>query len=222
MSAVQIVGFVKGDWPAVLDHELQPNALALLTVNSEGAESYYFRLDPSRAGRQLITLKLPARFGSPPRIGLYTISVFQDAPGELTPAGFHIYGIGAGPRAVGSVALEELHFTPQQVAPQRKEKALYSFRSKNHFNKVSAEFVKVEYHGKIIIARMVNSEPLKGVEPRAEPYTGQWDGKAGKEAAENKGKISQGTHLLQIRAWVGDPKVADWVAVWSSDIVRVE
>jgi hypothetical protein len=150
MSSFQVVGFAKGNWPMVLDYELLPGTLGLVTVTSEGIEPYYYRLDPQLPGRQLIRLQLPARFGNPPRIGTYSVGAFADAAGELQPAMFRVYGIGAGERAVGSIALEDLKFGPPEIFPQRKDrdnKASYSFHPKNPFDKFTAEFVRVGLSG---------------------------------------------------------------------------
>jgi hypothetical protein len=140
MSEFDIVAFAKGAWPAVLDYELAPGSVGFLMLNSDGVNPFYYRL--SGPGRRMETLVLPQQFGPNPRISRYSIRVWQDQPGVTTPALFAIYGIGAGPRAVGSVNIDQMRFAPAVVLAGQ-DKAEYTFRARKPFDRVAAEFVRV-------------------------------------------------------------------------------
>lgn len=221
MSSLSVQGFVKGAWPVVLDFEMEVGALGLLTVTSDGLEPFFYRLDGTKVGRQLATLRLPQRFGERPRVGWYFVRVLSQGPGEVSPLYFRVFGLGAGPRAVGSVAIDQLRFQPGSIRPANKERVFYGFHSRSDFNKVSAEFLRVGLFNSQVIASLVDDEEIGDVR-RDENITNKfWDGKFGKVNKQFKGKPSLGQHVLQVRGWIGSKDVGDWVIAWSSELVRV-
>jgi len=221
MSSLSVQGFVKGAWPVVLDFEMEVGALGLLTVTSEGVEPFFYRLDGTKVGRQLTTLRLPQRFGERPRVGWYFVRVLSQGPGEVSPLYFRVFGLGAGPRAVGSVAIDQLRFQPGTIRPANREKVSFGFHARSDFNKVSAEFLRVGLFNGQVIASLVDDEEIGDVRRDESIINRSWDGKFGKVNKQFKGKPSLGQHVLQVRGWIGSKDVGDWVIAWSSELVRV-
>jgi hypothetical protein len=220
MSEFDILAFAKGDWPAVLDYELTPGTVGFLMLFSEGVDPFYFRL--SGPGRQIQKFVLPQRFGPKPRISRYSIRVWQDQPGATTPAPFSIYGVGAGPRAVGSVNIDQLRFAPA-VVYAGQDKAQYSFRARKSFDRVAAEFVRVSLTrpGGPIYAQEVGAKEYKNVKQEV-PFRDTWDAKPGKEFKPlNKQDKAEGQFKLHVRAWLKSEKEGDWLAAWSDDLVDI-
>jgi hypothetical protein len=220
MSEFDIIAFAKGEWPAVLDYELSPGSVGFLMVFSDGIDPFYFRL--GGLGRQLQTFALPQRFGAKPRISRYSIRVWQDQPGATAPAPFSVYGIGAGPRAVGSVNIDQLRFTPALVHAGQ-DKAEYSFRAKKPFDRVEADFVRVGLArlGGPIYAQSVGAKEHRNVKQEV-PFRDTWDGRPGKEFKPlNKQDRAEGQFKLNVRAWLKSEKEGDWLAAWSDDIVEI-
>jgi hypothetical protein len=214
MSAVTVLGFARGNWPVVLDYEVYGPGLYLVSITAEGVDPYVYRLTPATVGRHLIKIELPARFGMSPQPATFTIRAATDGPGELQPVNFRVYGFGAGHRAVGSVAIDQVRFGPAQVQP-KKQDALYGFRARNPFTKMSAEFLRVEGTRGGIVASVQDQDDIdaKKVRPNTVVENLKW-----KDAK----KARPGRHMVQIRAWQGLEGGADWVVAWSDDIVSIE
>jgi hypothetical protein len=220
MSEFDIIAFARGSWPAVLDYELAPGTVGFLMLFSEGVNPFYYRL--SGPGRQVQTFTLPQRFGARPRISRYSIRVWQDQPGPAAPASFAIYAIGAGPRAVGSVNIDQLTFSPA-IVHAGQERAEYGFRARRPFDRVEAGFVRVgrAVAGGPIYAQSVNAKDHKNVKQDV-PFHDSWDGKPGKEFRPlSKDDKADGQYKLHVRAWLKSEKEGDWLAAWSDDIVDI-
>lgn len=215
MSTISLLGFVRGNWPLVLEYELKQPGVYLLTALADGAEPFFYLLDQRRAGRQQQILQLPARFGSQPRPGTFTIRALTEGPGEVTPAYFRLLGIGCGQRAVGSVGIDQLRFTPPAIRPRDKEVAAYGFHSHADFEKVTAEFERVGLVDGSIVAQLEDKQDIKDVVRRdTEISNKHWD--------PRKAKAKPGQHLLQVRAWYTLKNGGDWVIAWSPQLVRIE
>ena len=215
MSNISVVGFVKGDWPMVLDYEVKQPGLFLLSVSAEGVAPFFYILEGSQPGRRQQILRIPARFGSQPKVGNYTVHALTDKPGEATPIYLRVFGIGAGERAVGSVAIDQLHFTPPSVRPKDKQNAFYGFHSHADFEKVTAEFQLVGLLDGAVVGRLEYEEDVKDLVRRdTEIQNKPWD--------PRKAKAAPGQHLFQVRAWYTLKKGGDWVIAWSPQLVRVE
>ncbi len=215
MSNFSILGFVKGNWPAVLDYQITRPGLYLLTVSSNNTAPFSYLLDGSKIGRQQIILRLPARFGPEPKPGSYSIQAMSNAPGEAMPAYLRVFGLGAGERAVGSVAIDQLQFSPPALRPQDRQNALYGFHSHADFEKVSAEFERVGLVDGSVVTELEDQQDVKAVVRRnTEVANQQWD--------PRKRKARPGQHMLQVRAWYTLKSGGDWVVAWSPQLVRIE
>src|SRR5262249_24998342 len=114
-----IQGFAEGNWPVVLDVRIDQPGHAWLEIVASGAEPYVYRLDGTKAGqRQYVRFDWPARFGQK-RPVLFALRTMQNVIGEAQTLPFHVYGIGCGPKAVGSVAVDQVHFGPPSYSLKR-------------------------------------------------------------------------------------------------------
>jgi hypothetical protein len=213
MSTITVIAPVKGNWPMVLEFEMRERGTALLSITAEGIEPYFYMLDGNRTGRQQVIIpRLPARFGEKVRPATYRIRALSGGPGELSPIYFRIFGLGAGPRAVGSVGIDQLRFGPPSVRPKLRQKAEYGFHSRSDFDKVSAEFLRAGLMDGTVVAKLVDKDKI-GKPVRRNTHTSrQWNPK----------KANPGQHMLQVRAWTGLKKAGDWVIAWSPQLVRIE
>jgi hypothetical protein len=159
--------------------------------------------------RAYAIIHLPANFGTKLQTGLYQIRSIPVA-GANTPApGLRTYGLGAGEKAVGSVAIDQLTFQPATIHPKAKEVADYGFHAHSAFDSVRAEFIFTTlYNGHLLVQK--DQEDKLAPVPEGERPKGTWNG---------NGKA--GEHMLQIRAWRGYQNGGDWVVAWSPDIVDV-
>jgi hypothetical protein len=218
MSAFVVRGPVKGGWPLVVDYEqLQPGRIEIL-VSARGAQNTYrFPMPRLAAGRHLIRLTLPEALGPDLRPAVVAVTAIGgNARQPATLADFSIYGLGAGPEAVGSVAIDQLGFSPQSIRVSRDETARYRFFSHSDFDTVSIEFLGLEraadgsrhrFVGRELLADGVRPDQWVGLD---EPRT--WDGR------DDSDKVSVGSHRLQVRAW---DRAGDWVCAWSPASVSV-
>jgi hypothetical protein len=143
--------------------------------------------------------------------------------GKMSPARgaprLRVYGFGAGPRAVGSIHIDRLGFGPGDIRPAQHEAAAYSFHAGADFKKAAAEFLRVGLANGEIMTERANQDLMEDGIRRDASKSGNWNGE------DRAKKISEGQHLLQVRAWEsrdtnGDG--GDWVAAWSDNAVRVE
>jgi hypothetical protein len=216
MSSLTILGFVKGNWPMVLEYEITEPGLYLLTVSADNTAPFTYLLDASHFGhRQVIIRNLPERFGPTPRAGSYTLQAMSNHPGEVTPVFLRVFGIGAGDRAVGSVAIDGLRFGPAEIGAQNRGTALYGFHSRADFERVTAEF---NYVGKVqgcVVSVFEDKQDIKDVVRRDTTIDNkQWD--------LRKAKAKPGQHMLAVRAWYTLKSGGDWVMAWSPQLVRVD
>jgi hypothetical protein len=213
MSAITVLGFVRGNWPMVLDYELREPGIYLVTVSVEGLAPFSYLLDGNQTGHRQQIFPLPSRFGAQPQPATCTLRALSSTPGEARPAFIRVFGWGCGPRSVGSVAIDQVRFTPPSVRPRDKQAALYGFHSHADFEKVTAEFERVGLVDGNIVAKVEDKQKLDDpVRTGTEIANKRWDAR----------KASVGQHLLQIRAWYSVNRGADWVIAWSPEIVRIE
>jgi hypothetical protein len=120
-------------------------------------------------------------------------------------APLQVFGIGGGPRAVGSVAIEQLAFSRARVG------ARFSYVAKSEFSQVRAEVQQFRRAGAkseivpIFDARKSNLSVGR--------QTGDWPG----TAAGSPGQ-SRGMHRLQVTGWFTTDD-RSWVAALAPDLV---
>jgi hypothetical protein len=210
MSGFSIGAFVRADWPVVVDHVLSNGGELSIVVVAEGVPPFNYRIR-STGSRQQEIFRLPSYFPAKPTPGVYTMSATTGEPGAATPVYLRLFGMGAGERAVGSVAIDQVKFGPDTIRPKQREEALYAFHSHTEFDHVRAEFMKAVTAQGQIVSKLEDHDDINGVQRETTPSR-QWNGK----------KASAGEHLLQVRAWESDLAKANWVIAWSEDLVLVE
>ena len=218
MACIPVRGFVRGGWPLVIDYQAEPGTLASLEIHVEGREPVVL---PLRGGSEhnLLKLQLPAQLGDTLSPALLLVRGVKDQPGVPELGRINVFGLGAGPRAVGSVAIDQVDFTPGTVSLGKKQRARFSFYSRSDFNRVSAEVLRVVNRDGDLQVQLARSIPLQGG-VAAGTWVGRqeartWDGTDAKQQA------SLGQHLMQVRAWLSAQEGGDWVAAWSAWTVEV-
>jgi hypothetical protein len=140
-SAFQANGYLEGEWPLVVDYEPNPESYVVLTVTIPRALPFTRILPTKPAGRRLLIFNLPKEFGEGVKIGSFSIEATL-SKGDQTATYFRLYGFGCGPRAVGSVAIDQLQFGPKSITAAQPE-TQFRFHSHSNFDKVQAEFIQV-------------------------------------------------------------------------------
>lgn len=221
MSAFAVRGFVRGGWPVLVDFEQRsPGGSAQLRISARDLpEVYTYDLGlvcpPPR--RCVVQFRLPTEvFGDQLRPAVFA-ALATDGAGWQTQPDFDVYALGAGPRAIGSVAIDQVSFGPPTIRVADKQRALYRFYSHNDFGHAAVEFWKVE--------RDADGNRLVFVDDRAIDgglRKNQWIGQAERREWDGSGKgipVSTGVHKVQVRAW---DRVGDWLTSWSDSTVNVE
>lgn len=219
MSAFAVRGFVRGGWPVLVDFEQRSPGNAQLRISARGlADVYSYDLTqmcpPPR--RCLIQFRLPAEvFGDELRPAVIAATATDDS-GKATLPTFFVYALGAGPRAIGSVAVDQVAFGPSTIRVANQQAAIYRFFSHSDFSHASVEFWRVQQNDDGSRLTFVDDQLIDGGVHR-DQWVGmkelrQWDG------LEKDRKISTGPHKIQVRAW---DRVGDWVTAWSDAAVTV-
>jgi hypothetical protein len=220
MSAFAVRGFVRGNWPLLIDFQQRSEGLAKLQISARDVpEIFEFDLTsacpPPR--RCLIQMRLPPEiFGDQLRPAVIGATA-TDAKGNATQPEFSVYALGAGPRAVRSVAIDQVTFGPSAISVAAHQSALYRFFSHSDFSNASVEFWKVEDAVDGSRMFLVDDRRIDGG-VRKNQWIGMnerlsWDGR------EREQRVSPGRHKVQVRAW---DRVGDWVTALSNDVVTVE
>lgn len=211
---------LRGKWPAVMAYDIAPDAVVELEFAVPDAPPQRYRLPAPPAfgpfrGRVLVTMTLPESLGDSLKLG--HVSVHVSGLGDGSAPVLRIYGLGAGPLAIGSVAIDEVVFEPPTLRLTGGERAYYGFHSKSDFNRAGVDIARIE--GKAGNARLqrVRSETVQQSVAR-DSWVGRepplyWNGQ------DERGAGSRGSHLLYVRAWAPEP--GDWVIAWSPRAVEV-
>ena len=214
-GSFSVRGFTRDGWPVVVDFAPQPGTVTQLEVtvaNSLGSTKRTIILDPDGShGRQLVKVEMPA--GGTPKAtpATYLISsvpiasLDTDRPAAVRAAPLQVFGIGGGPRAVGSVAIEQVAFSRASVG------ARFSYVAKSEFSQVRAQVQQFRRTGDkseivpIFDARKSNLSVGR--------QTGDWPGTASGSPAP-----SRGVHRLQVTGWFTTDD-RSWVAALAPDLV---
>jgi hypothetical protein len=209
MNDFAVKGLCRPNWPVVLDFMLDGPGIVQMDIVAADKHEYHVTLTNPRNRRAYAIFNLPPDFGKGLQVGVYRIRSVPPPGSSGPPPGLRTYGLGAGEKAVGSVAIDQLSFQPSAIHPQAREVANYGFHAHSAFDGVRAEFnFTTLFNGKLLVRKDADLK-LSPI-PEGERARGTWDG---------KGK--SGEHMLQIRAWRGLENGGDWVVAWSPDIVNV-
>ncbi|HKI10656.1 MAG TPA: hypothetical protein VKA02_00985 [Candidatus Acidoferrum sp.] len=229
MSSFTVMGFAKGNWPIVIDYLLEQDSLLIVVIAPEGSEPIIYRLN-GRKGHWQNRLSLPAQLGDKPLVAQYAIRALDDTVGQIGPSHLHVHGIAAGPKAVGSIGIDRVDFSPPAISTEQGQKARYLFHSISDFKNVEVDFIRLAMFNNQIIAARVGGKSVGGVSKNTQK-DGDWDGKSdgGGQAAKSYSpelqkwlRAPRGQHLVQVRGWWGAKDGGDWVTALSDDYVTVK
>lgn len=215
-SAFGVRGLVRGGWPVVVDYAQHRPGRVLLRIAIPGAETVTYRLDQFGLGRHVLRFDLPPFLGDRLKPAVIALTAADLDSGRETIDGFSVLGLGIGPRAVGSVAVDRLEFDPGLMRPARGETAGYAFHSRSDFDHAAVEFMQVTQSPDGMRKRYVKGQRIGPVqrEHRIESGPAQrWDGR------DEDARLSAGSHQLQVRVW---DEGGDWVGAWSESLVLVQ
>jgi hypothetical protein len=116
-----------------------------------------------------------------------------------------IYGIGGGPRAVGSVAIEHVDFA--RAVPG----ARYRYDAKSEFQRARAQVQQLQRDGKTIHIRPVFDASQSNLSIGTQ--NGTWPGTAAGSTSP-----SRGLHRLQVTGWFTTDD-RSWVAALAPELI---
>lgn len=207
MSTFQITGFVRGGWPLVVDYEAEPGTYAVLNVVTDNAPPFAQVLDVGQGERRLVILQTPVNFGRDVKIAAFTIRATVSRDNDRLRF-LRIYGFGCGPKAVGSVAIDQLRFGPPTISKSQTD-TQFSFHSHTDFEKIKAEFMQVQLVDNCIEGRLAGDKSIGHRVAENDSVHDTWNAK----------KVAQGQIQLRLRGWMTAGSGGDWVSAFSSDLV---
>lgn len=228
MSNFSVMGFVRGEWPIVIDYQLEEDALVLAIIAPEGAEPLLYRL-PSEKGHWQQKVTIPAGVGPTPRVAHYTLRAMAAGGSQAGVAHLHVHGIAAGPKAVGSLGIDTVDFGPGPIHVANHENARFKFHSLFDFKNTEVDFIRLANANGEIIAASVGRKQMGSVTAN-QSREGSWDGRSSPESdiggyapsIQQWLRAPTGQHLMQVRAWWGQKDGGDWVSAISENLVTVE
>lgn len=215
-GSLSVRAFARDGWPVVVDFEPQPGTVTQLEVTIGGgndAPKKTVVLDPDGSrGRQVVKVTMPdtgaARFPKPATYFISSLPIAAldvDQPKTVETAPLRIYGIGGGPRAVGSVAIEQLAFGRSTPG------ARFSYVARSEFSKARSQVQKLQREGNTI--RIVPVFEKRQSNLSIGEQSGAWPGTVTGSSAP-----SRGVHRLQVTGWFTTDD-RSWVAAIAPDLV---
>lgn len=215
IGSFAIRGFARDGWPVVLDYRPRPNTVTTLAVVFGEDKVASVVVDPDGlGGRSLIKIETPSLgWAKKEKPADYVVrSVYRPGTsmaGQAAP--LDVYGIGGGPRAVGSVAVEKLLFRPVPGDPAAP--VAFQYNAKSPFNRVRSEVVRFDNDGsQIRLTRVMQADAR---DTAVGLHSGTWSG-----LADKSHERSVGAHRFQVRAWfTSDDK--SWVGAVAPTLLTV-
>jgi len=222
------MGFARGEWPVAIDYELEQDSLLLVVISPEGQKPLIYRLE-GKKGHWLTKIQIPSSVGNEVRVSQYLVQTLDDSVGQVAPSHVHIHGMAAGPRAVGSIGIDQVNFSPGSIR-LGQEKAQFSYHSISDFDDTEVSFIRLaKTRTGEIVAAAVGSKSMGSI-AQDHSKNGDWDGRT-KPADLVKNYppelkqwliAPQGQHALQVRAWLHRDHGGDFVLALSGTMVTVE
>jgi hypothetical protein len=215
MNNLHITGFVQDGWPIAIEYAL-PGTVEARCIITTSQKKGAFALPPTDGARHIVLTRIPSGFSEKPGVADYWLRL-DASPLPVSSSGWpglRIYGVAAGPRAVGSVAIDQVSLTPTDKAIRLSagDIALFGFHSHSDFDSVIAEFWLVAPNqGR----NLLTTEESVNVPPVSEDERVQglrW----------RPHNVRSGDHIVRIVAWRGIDRGADWVSTLSADMVSIE
>jgi len=208
MSGFRLTAFTQANWPVGLDFVMDPGGELTVNIQVNQRTSYTYTTVASGARIQDRFLT-PPNFPNKPTPAVYTITAVDR--GSRQPVFLRLFGLAAGPRAVGSIAIDEVHFGPQRIRPHDKQEAVYTFHTHTDFDRIQAEFLKSVTVGAELTSKLEDEDVMKRILSGTNGR-GLWNGK----------KASPGEHMVQLRGWESALDKANWAIGWSNDQVEID
>jgi hypothetical protein len=210
MSDFQVTGFAKGGWPVVVDYEAEPGTYLLLTVVTQNAAPAQAVLAVPPTGRRMQLLRLPVEFGTTLKSAAFSLTATTSAT-DPTPRYVRVYGFGCGPKAVGSVAIDQLRFGPVAISASQPD-THFGFHAHTTFDKMTAEFMQIAMVDHSIEGQLFDNKKIDRRVAEGERVNDQWSAK----------KAKTGQIQFRVRGWMtvhSDEDGGDWVSAFSPDLV---
>jgi hypothetical protein len=220
----EVIGLANAGWPVVLDFMPAPNSCTFLVVTIGGKAAAPAVIDADgHIGRHLFRADFELKPVYHPTPARYLVqSVTPACPSgslpsngaSLSPSPLEVYGIGAGPGAVGSISVTDLHIGPPRPNLSAGQ-ITWSFETKTVFNHATLSFLRFERSPRdgSIVATPVRSFAAPSLV--GQQHSGQWD------ALDNNGHLSPGIHRLEVRAWDNQENDKSWAGGISNDFVTI-
>jgi hypothetical protein len=208
LGRFEVQGYAAPGWPFALDLETLPETQTWLELRYKGSHKS-FRVDvPEGRARRLVVLKLPGPAEGGIGVARYTIHSALVRPGEEPiDQPLLVYGIGAGPYAVGSLYLSVPSFGPTRAAaPQQVN---YAILAKRTFPEARAEILQLPRQGNKLTLISAQAYEVLGGEQR-----GNWGA-----MPPGKKPPKQGAYVLQVRAWRTQVQGSDWTGAVAPNYV---
>src|SRR5215469_8099970 len=175
MSSLAVMGFSRGGWPVAIDYVLEQDSILLVVISPEGEKPLIYRLE-GKKGHWLTKIQITSAVGEQLRVTQYLVQALEDSVGEVGPSHVHIHGIAAGPRAVGSIGIDQVNFAPGSIRPAQHQRAQFSYHSISDFDETEVSFVRVaKTSAGEIVAAAVGSKSMGGI-AMGHIKNGDWDG----------------------------------------------
>jgi hypothetical protein len=229
MSSFAVMGFSRGNWPVAIDYVLEQDSLLLVVISPEGETPLIYRLD-GKKGHWVTKIHIPPAIGDHLRVSQYLVQTLDRSVGRVSPSHVHIHGIAAGPKAVGSIGIDQVNFTPGSIRLAQHQKAQFSYHSISDFDDTEVSFVRLaKTNTGEVMAATVGSKSMGSV-AQNHVKSGDWDGstktgdieKACPPELQQWLRAPHGQHVLQVRAWLRKNHGGDFVTALSETIVAVE
>jgi hypothetical protein len=210
-GAFAAYGFVRDGWPIVVDYDSEPDSTTWLTI-TVGDKTWTQELESGRHFAKLEYRGGGARDATP---ALFAIQSAVRGSNPRQPSRLDIVGLGCGPRAVGSVAINELSFglSSREVGG---DFARFAYHTSSPFSRVVMEILRYGREtrdGRPVLTVANVTQYGVGALPPGPFGPRMWDGREGQSR-----QPSHGVHRLQVRGWEVDGDES-WVSAISPDSV---
>lgn len=211
----QLEGVFRGGWPLVIDYSLRGEPVRL-AITFRDADPLMLELAPTEGERKVFRTRVPKRLGKGLRSGTFSFTAVYGEGG--TPAGFRLFGLGCGPRAVGSINIEDVNFRDEVLDLADQDTARTHYRPLEDFDHAQVELFRRETSPDGLRSVFVRQLRLRTNPPRGRSVLDIWNGR------DSDGDPSQGLHVFQVRVWSGvggGKKGGSWIVAASENQLEV-
>jgi hypothetical protein len=215
----RVRGPVRGNWPVVVDYQLEQDGYLELEIETPGRRKVYKLRGKTGVRKDPIRL-LPRKLGRRLEMALLTARAFARKSRE--PISFRLYGIGVGEGAVASVAIQQKDYWPPSDPVTGI--ARWEFICRADVNNAEAN-VYLQFPGEGSDIDFTDTKLVRTLEYRKDigrnacpltadrPCIVEWD-------RENEaGQLSSGPHVLEMEIF--HTERGDW-GLYVTDVFEIE